>query len=158
MPLSVGGFVSYFESGSAVSDKQAYTYAGLLIMSMVVDVFINHSASMGLMHISMKMGVACSTAIYRKSLKLSQKALGQTTVGHIINLLSNDISNFDYSFILFHYIWIAPIQAMVGTYLLYRIIGVAAFSGISFLLIFIPLQSKSLATKSMYFIVNHKIS
>lgn len=109
-----------------------------------MDGLISHPSIMALMHISMKMRVACCSLIYRKSVRLSRTALAQTTVGQIVNLLSNDVSKFDQGFILIHYIWIAPIETAVGTYLLYKVIGVAAFSGIAFLLLFVPLQSRYL--------------
>lgn len=69
-------------------------------------------------------------------------ALGQTTVGQLVNLLSNDVSKFDQGFVLCHFVWVGPIQTAVGIYMLYRVIGVAAFFGVAFLLSFIPLQSK----------------
>ena len=33
---------------------------------------------------------------YIQSLKLSNSALGQTTTGHVVNLMSNDVVRFDY--------------------------------------------------------------
>lgn len=144
MPLSIGGLVTYFQSeASEVTEGEAYIYASLIILTLMVDLFINHPTMMAMMHITMKMRVSCCSLIYRKSLRLSRTALAQTTIGQIVNLLSNDVSKFEQGFVLLHYAWIAPIQTIVGTYLLYRVIGVSAFSGIGFLLMFIPLQSKS---------------
>lgn len=141
MPLSVGGLVNYFQSEDSQTTKQdAYLYAGLIILCLLIDGIVNHPVMMAMMHFTMKLRVSCCALIYRKCLRLSYPALAQTTVGQIVNLLSNDVSKFDQDFILFHYLWIAPIQTAIGTYLLYRIIGVAAFTGIVFILLFIPLQ------------------
>lgn len=117
-------------------------YAGLIVFSTLTECFLGHPSMMALMHISMKLRVSCSAMIYRKTLKLSQRALGQTTVGQLVNLLSNDVSKFDQGFVLAHYIWIGPIQTVVGTYMIYREIGIATFGGIAFLLFFIPMQSE----------------
>nr|CAH7746331.1 unnamed protein product [Callosobruchus chinensis] len=77
---------------------------------------------------------------FRKILRLSRASLGKTTVGHLVNLLSNDLSKFDQTFILAHYCWVGPIQVAVGTYMLYREMQVAALIGIAFLVAIVPLQ------------------
>ena len=143
MPMSIGSLVSYFEVGQTrMSEKEAYMYAGLVLLSILTEGFLGHPSMMALMHISMKLRVSCSSLIYRKTLKLTKTALGQTTVGQLVNLLSNDVSKFDQGFVLAHYAWIGPIQAAIGTYFIYRQIQVAAFAGMGFLLFFLPLQSK----------------
>ncbi|KAK9696593.1 ABC transporter [Popillia japonica] len=141
LPYSIRKLVGYFSVGqSHTSLSEAYMYAGLIVISTLTECFLGHPSMMALMHISMKLRVSCSAMIYRKTLKLSQRALGQTTVGQLVNLLSNDVSKFDQGFVLAHYIWIGPIQTIVGTYMIYREIGIATFGGIAFLLFFIPMQ------------------
>uniref|UniRef100_A0A1Y1N121 ABC transmembrane type-1 domain-containing protein n=2 Tax=Photinus pyralis TaxID=7054 RepID=A0A1Y1N121_PHOPY len=142
LPLAVGEFISYFEEKPTEgSEANAYTYAALIVFCILLNAFVNHSTAMGLMHISMKMAIACSSFIYRKSLTLTHTRLVQVTSGHILNLLSTDVSHLEYGLLVVHYIWISPIQVVVGIYLLYRVIGVAAFLGISLHLLYIPLQS-----------------
>ncbi|GJQ86454.1 hypothetical protein Trydic_g10361 [Trypoxylus dichotomus] len=141
LPYSIRKLVSYFTVGQThTSLTEAYLYAGLVVASTLTECFLGHPSMMALMHISMKLRVSCSAMIYRKTLKLSQRALGQTTVGQLVNLLSNDVSKFDQGFVLAHYIWVGPIQTIVGTYMIYREIGIATFGGIAFLLFFIPMQ------------------
>ncbi|KAK5648315.1 hypothetical protein RI129_003207 [Pyrocoelia pectoralis] len=140
MPMCVDNLVSYYENQSNISLEETYIYAGVLIGIIFLDGIVEHQAMLAIMHTCMKMRVSCCSLVYRKSLKLSRTSLSQTTVGQIINLLSNDVSKFDQSFVLYHYAFLGPIETMVGTYLLYRTLGVAAFAGIAFLLLFIPLQ------------------
>lgn len=140
-PILIGKLVSFFAKGQVVmSDDEAYVYGGLLILCLVVDRLITHPTMMWIMHVAMKLRISCSTLIYRKTLRLSRGALGKTTVGQLVNLLSNDVSKFDQGFVLAHFCWIAPIQTAVGTYFLYKQINVAAFLGVAFLLMFLPLQ------------------
>lgn len=144
MPLAIGKLVSYFEKDQThTSENEAYITAGIIVLCRLTDALISHKSMMGLMHITMKMRVACGSLIYRKILKLDRTALANTTIGQLVNLLSNDVNKLDQGFILANYVWIAPIQAIVGTYLLYREIGIAAFFGVILLLSFIPVQSKA---------------
>ncbi|XP_022919143.2 probable multidrug resistance-associated protein lethal(2)03659 [Onthophagus taurus] len=139
-PIAIGKVVAHFNVDSQVSLEEAYVYTGLIILSFLTECFLGHPSMMALMHISMKLRVSCSAMIYRKTLKLTRTSLGQTTVGQLVNLLSNDVSKFDQGFVLAHFAWIGPIQTAVGTYMVYREIGIAAFGGIAFLIFFVPMQ------------------
>lgn len=97
---------------------------------------------MELQHTGMKMRVACCSLIYRKSLRLSNVALAQTTIGQMINLLSNDVNRFDHAAMNFHNLWVTPIQVFLIMYLVYAQVGWTGIVGIGFIMIFIPLQSK----------------
>ena len=90
----------------------------------------------------MKVRVACCSLIYRKTLKLTKTALGETTIGQAVNLLSNDVNRFDISIIFLHYLWLGPLETIIMTYVMYDVIdvGVSSVIGVAFLLMFIPLQ------------------
>lgn len=64
-------------------------------------------------------------------LRLSHTSLGLTSIGNIINLMSNDVNRFDLALIHLHYIWLMPIQAVILTYFTYKSCGVAAFAGVA---------------------------
>lgn len=65
--------------------------------------------------------------IYRKCLRLTKTDLGEISTGHIINLISNDLGRMD-TFIQFtHYLWLAPLQALMVTYLMYQEVGSEKF-------------------------------
>lgn len=71
---------------------------------------------------------------------MSQTALGETTVGQVINLISNDVGRFDIAANSIHYVWIGPLLTIVVIYLLWHEIGVSSLIGVSGFLFFIPLQ------------------
>lgn len=75
-----------------------------------------------------------------QALRLSKISLGQTTVGQIVNLLSNDVNRFDIAFIFLQYLWLGPLQTCIVTYLMWQQVGPAAVIGLVTLFIFIPLQ------------------
>lgn len=75
-----------------------------------------------------------------QALRLNKTALGETTVGQVVNLLSNDVNRFDFVVIFLHYIWLGPLQTLVVTYFLWQEIGVSSIIGVAVLLMIIPLQ------------------
>lgn len=74
-------------------------------------------------------------------MKLSNKAVGESTVGQMVNLLSNDVSRFERFTQYLHYLWLAPLQFSLIVYLSWQSIGNATFVGGSLLLLFVPFQS-----------------
>lgn len=142
-PLALGKLIEYYKPNhSGISLRDAYLYAGGVIACSFINVFVQHPYMMAILHMGMKMRVACCSLIYRKALRLSKTALGQTTAGQVVNLLSNDVNRFDIAIIFLHYLWIGPVETVIVTYFMYQQIGVSAVFGIVFLLLFIPLQGK----------------
>lgn len=141
-PLFLGGLVTYY---SVTEDPDnimtAYLYALGIIVCSAFNVLFQHPYMLGTMHVGMKMRVAMCSMIYRKALRLSQNALGDTTAGQVVNLISNDVGRLDLATIFIHYLWLGPLQTVVITYLMYMQIGVSAIFGVAFMLLFLPLQA-----------------
>lgn len=77
-------------------------------------------------------------------LRLSQEALGHTNVGQLVNLMSNDVNRLDLFALMFNQIWIAPLQAVISTAILYFfVMGPSSLVGMGVLILFVPFQSKS---------------
>lgn len=140
-PIALGQLIAYYiPNQTTISEKEAYLYAGAVVLCSLLNVFVTHPYMMGALHLGMKLRVACCSLVYRKSLRLSKTALGQTTVGQVVNLLSNDVNRFDVALIFAHQLWIGPLETIIVAYLMYLQIGISAFIGVAFLLMFIPLQ------------------
>ena len=91
-----------------MSQLEAYLYATGVVLCSAIYTFTHHPYFFGVMHLGMKIRVASCSLLYRlvssftlrvylpltprKALKLSNSALGQTTVGQMVNLLSNDVN------------------------------------------------------------------
>ncbi|XP_023166760.2 probable multidrug resistance-associated protein lethal(2)03659 [Drosophila hydei] len=143
-PLCLGGLVAYYsDSNNLESDDQttAILYAVGVILCSAFNVLFMHPYMLGMFHTGMKVRVAMCSMIYRKALRLSRTALGDTTTGQVVNLISNDVGRLDVSVIHTHYLWLGPVEIGVVTWLMYREIGVSAFFGVAIMLLFIPLQA-----------------
>ncbi|KAF5283712.1 hypothetical protein FQR65_LT13747 [Abscondita terminalis] len=140
-PILLGELVAYYMNDyEHLTQRDLYLYAAGVVGCSLVIVLITHPYMMGILHVGMKMRVACCSLIYRKALKLSKSSLGQTTVGQIVNLLSNDVNRFDVAVLFAHQLWVGPLETFVVTYFMYEEVGISALLGVIFLLLFIPVQ------------------
>ena len=76
-----------------------------------------------------------------QALRLSNKAIGESTIGQMVNLLSNDVNRFDSYPMFLHYLWAGPLQFVLVMYLSWKSIGNATFVGGALILLFVPFQS-----------------
>ncbi|XP_043679995.1 ATP-binding cassette sub-family C member 4-like isoform X1 [Vespula pensylvanica] len=145
-PIFQGYIINYFnislKNSKRITKEEGIFYALGLVINIIISVCIFHHAYFQSQEIGMQIRVACTSLIYKKILRLSKAALMQTTnAGQIINILSNDMNRFDIVSINLHYLWIAPIQLVVVTYIMWAMIGVSTFFGIiCLLLISFPVQ------------------
>lgn len=134
--------IEYFTPNSKVTLTEAYLYGTGVVMMAAVYTFTHHPYFFGVMYTGMKVRIACCSILYRKALKLSNTALGQTTIGQMVNLLSNDVNRFDTTVLFNHYLWAGPLQLIIVTGLLCNKIGPSALVGAGLLIAAVPLQSK----------------
>ncbi|KFB53213.1 AGAP003221-PA-like protein [Anopheles sinensis] len=122
--------------------NDAFWLSGLLVLLTLFGCFCSHHSDLRERLIGARMRIACCSVIYRKTLRMSKKAAGQTPAGYMINLLSNDVSRLDYGFIYVHYVWVLPFQACFTCYLIWRRVQWAAIVGVVGLLVkTIPVQT-----------------
>ncbi|KAH8263594.1 hypothetical protein KR044_011336 [Drosophila immigrans] len=141
MPLLLAGLIAEFATYGNGESLKAQIYGAVMVTCIVTGVLLFHPFMMHMMHLAMKMRVAVSCAIYRKALRLSRTALGGTTTGQVVNLVSNDLGRFDRALIHLHFLWLGPLELLIASYFLYLQIGVASFYGIAILLLYLPLQT-----------------
>lgn len=139
-PIMLGKLLNYFRDDSDITKNQAFLYAGAVVSCIFITSLMNNHVFMGGFHYGMKLRAACCALIYRKSLRLSKTALGETASGKIVNLLSNDVSRFDLVSILIHHMWGSPVVALIVTYFMWTEAGWAGILGIATVISVVPLQ------------------
>lgn len=136
----------------------------ILSACLVVDAFImvilSHHAFFGESVVGMRIRVAVSSLVYRKvkefscsnknfntgpiqTLKLTETSLRQTTPGQIVNLLSNDVSRFDFVTLSLQFLWIFPFPIIGCMYFLWNSFGISSLVGLlAIIVLTIPVQGK----------------
>uniref|UniRef100_A0A8C3IPE3 ATP binding cassette subfamily C member 4 (PEL blood group) n=1 Tax=Chrysemys picta bellii TaxID=8478 RepID=A0A8C3IPE3_CHRPI len=143
-PVFLGKIINYFEFFDPLDTAAlnfAYGYAAALSVCTLILAITHHLYFYHVQRAGMKLRVAMCHMIYRKALRLSNTALGKTTTGQIVNLLSNDVNKFDQVTIFLHFLWAGPLQAIAVTALLWIEIGPSCFAGMAILIILLPLQT-----------------
>ncbi|XKL66417.1 hypothetical protein PGB90_009837 [Kerria lacca] len=99
-------------------------------------------------HLSCRIKVAISSLLYRKCLHLESNSSENTSAGHVINLLSNDMRQFDESVANFSYLWGGILSSLLILVAAAHLVGV--YPAIVFITtIFLALPFQTLLSKSM---------
>ncbi|KAJ8929220.1 hypothetical protein NQ314_018099 [Rhamnusium bicolor] len=140
-PLLISRFLQFYKPNQTdMTKNEAYIYAGLIVFATFMQILCTHTYLLHVLHLAMKIRVAVCSLIYRKALKLSRSALAETTIGQMVNLLSNDVGRFDFATTHVNFYWLAPLETIVIMYLVYVYVGPTGLTGCGFLLLFIPFQ------------------
>ncbi|KAK6485739.1 multidrug resistance-associated protein 4-like isoform X1 [Huso huso] len=143
-PVFLGKLIIFFETYNH-DDREAlyvaYGYAAGVSLSTFAFAVLHHLYFYHVQRAGMKIRVAMCHMIFKKALCLSNTALGKTTTGQIVNLLSNDVNKFDEVTIFLHFLWIGPLQAVAVTALLWQEIGPSCLAGMAILVFLMPLQT-----------------
>ncbi|KAK6635825.1 hypothetical protein RUM44_001079 [Polyplax serrata] len=140
-PILLGQLLSYFTLSTEMTLNEALLYASAMVGCIFLSsLFGSHYLKNSFQH-GMKLRVACSSLLYRKSLKIDKSALGDVASGQVVNLLANDVSRFDFVTVFLHYMWSAPLGAIVIIYYMWTSAGPISLVGVLAILLVVPLQS-----------------
>lgn len=135
-------YINISRKDTKTTYHEALMYAvGIVCLNVLNAVLLNHVQILAY-HLALKTRVAVCSLIYRKALKLSQTALGETSSGKVINLLSNDVGRFESALFFCNYLWIAPFFTFIVGYLLWFEIRYAGLIGIGVVFTIMPILSR----------------
>ncbi|CAH0558001.1 unnamed protein product [Brassicogethes aeneus] len=139
--VMLGNLLDFFQPQSTMSKNEALLYATAMVILNLAMVFANNQYLMNSFHYGARLRAAICALVYRKALRLSKTALGDTASGKIVNLISSDVSRFEYVTVLIHQMWVAPTSAAIGLYIMYSKCGYPIFIGIIPFFLILVLQS-----------------
>ncbi|XP_061829600.2 ATP-binding cassette sub-family C member 4 [Nerophis lumbriciformis] len=143
-PVILGILIRFFENYNPNDGKalnRILGFAAGLSMCTIALALLHHLYFFHVQRAGMQIRVAMCHMIYKKALCLSSYAMGKTTTGQIVNLLSNDVNRFDDVTIFIHFLWVGPLQAAVVVGLLWQEIGPSCLAGMVVILFLMPVQT-----------------
>ncbi|ESO87141.1 hypothetical protein LOTGIDRAFT_107213, partial [Lottia gigantea] len=127
-------------------DKDSYLwvglfYAGCMFTVALIQSFILHQYFHGCFLLGMRIRTAIVSAVYRKTLVLSNTSRKNSTVGEIVNLMSVDAQRFMDLMTYFHTIWSGPLQIAIAIYFLWQTLGPSILAGLGVMILLIPINA-----------------
>ncbi|XP_034942392.1 probable multidrug resistance-associated protein lethal(2)03659 isoform X1 [Chelonus insularis] len=141
IPILLGRLLRYFRENGGVTYNDALMYAGGICLATGISAITLNQTLFGGYHLGGRIRIAVCSIVYRKALRLSTTAFGDTAPGKVVNLIANDVNRFDLVCILFHYMWSSPLSGLIIAYFLYDEAGYAGIIGLLAVFIVVPIQS-----------------
>ncbi|CAG2115925.1 unnamed protein product, partial [Medioppia subpectinata] len=117
-----------------------YMYALLLILTNTFQSLINGYQSQRMAVLGMRIRACLVSAVYRKSLVLSNHSKSGTTSGEIVNLMAVDSQRFSDMLPFISFVYTAPVQIGISLWLLYNELGIATMGGLVLMIVMVPVN------------------
>ncbi|VDO81420.1 unnamed protein product [Schistosoma curassoni] len=139
-PLLLKLLLNFLQNTQSEPIWHGYLYA----IAIFIDTSVQSLILQSYFHIVFKLGMniktAITAAVYRKSLRLSNKARYQSTTGQIMNLMSSDAQQFVQLMPFINILWSGPFQITIAMVFLWRELGPSVLAGVGVLLLLLPLN------------------
>ncbi|KAF9329230.1 hypothetical protein BG006_007662 [Podila minutissima] len=136
-------FVMSYKKGEQPQPiHRGYTIAGLMFVCSLSQTTVLHQYFHLCLRTGMHIRAGLVTAIYQKSLRLSNSARQEFTVGEIVNHMSIDAQRVQDLVTYLHVVWSGLFQIAIALYLLYDTMGWAIFAGVAIMICTIPLNAR----------------
>ncbi|KAK9685100.1 hypothetical protein K7432_015628 [Basidiobolus ranarum] len=120
---------------------RGYTIAGAMFLTALMQTIFSQQYFQRSTVAGMKLYGALVTAIYRKTLVLSNTARHNYTVGEIVNHMTVDAQRVQDLCMYGNIVWSGPFQIGLSLYFLYQTLGPSIFAGVGIMILSIPLNS-----------------
>ncbi|CAM4787371.1 unnamed protein product [Rotaria magnacalcarata] len=139
-PLLIRELIVYISNASKLPTYIGYVSAvGLGIIS-IVQAIIYQQTFFQNQRVGIRIRNTLSCAIYQRLTKINTVSLYVTTAAQTINLVANDAGKFEEMSINFHYLWLAPLEALITFGLIWWNIGLPTLFGYVILILLTPVQ------------------
>ncbi|PNP80958.1 hypothetical protein FNYG_05425 [Fusarium nygamai] len=143
-------FISFVDSYRS-SQPEPFTLGAAIALSMffvsVGQSLCLHQCFQRLAQTGIKLKSSLASAIYRKSLRLSNEARGAKSIGDIVNLMAVDSQRLQDVTQFSQHLWSSPLQIFLCTASLYGLLGYSMFAGVALMIATIPINGS--ITRSM---------
>ncbi|CAF4182595.1 unnamed protein product [Rotaria sp. Silwood2] len=140
LPLLIREIILYISNTSGLPAYVGYVSAVGLGLCSILQAIIHQHIFFRNQRIGIRIRNMLSCAIYKHLLTINTASLYKTTAAQTINLVANDASKFEEMASYFHYIWFAPIEALIMFGLIWWSIGLPTLFGYAILVLLVPTQ------------------
>ncbi|EGZ28989.1 hypothetical protein PHYSODRAFT_322581 [Phytophthora sojae] len=106
-------------------------WLGVLFASRVANALVSSQVRLYLELIALRLTVTLKALLFRKAMRRSIQSKGDANAVDISNLFSSDVDSVLWAAYGINNLWITPLQIIVVVFMLYYVIGLAAFAGLA---------------------------
>ncbi|KAF1319108.1 Abc transporter c family member 5, partial [Globisporangium splendens] len=106
-------------------------WLGTFFASRILNAIVSAQMSFYLQLVAIRMTVALKSLLFRKAIRRSTQSKNDVRAVDISNLYTSDVNNILMAAFQINSLWILPLQIIVVVYMLYDVIGLAAFAGLT---------------------------
>jgi len=151
-PVFLNLLVTFVKSPNEPAWK-GYFYAALLFVCTMIGAIGEAQYFQIVMRVGMQVRSALQSAVFRKSMYISNKGRKGGKYGAnlaVNNLISSDCENVEMATRNFHILWSSPLRIFVSMYLLYLQLSWPSLIGAAFLVLMMPVQKKVVEKLTLY--------
>ncbi|KAE9550784.1 hypothetical protein FO519_005999 [Halicephalobus sp. NKZ332] len=138
-PLLLNSLITFTESPGASLFEGIGIAVLMFICGELRSLFMNNYFTI-MYRTGVRLQSVLTTAVFHKTLRLSNSARRGKTVGEIINLMAIDVERFQMLTTQCQQYWSTPLQIVISLFLLYQYLGIAFVGGVVVMLLMIPVN------------------
>lgn len=120
---------------------RGFVIAALLFLTAAIQTLSLHQYFQLVNIAGMRARAGVVTALFRKSLRLSNKSRGERSTGDVVNLMSVDANRLPDFLMYAHILWSAVFQITIAFVSLFNLLGWSAFIGVAIMMISVPVNT-----------------
>ena len=124
-----------------VSSNTPYATAGAMCVCAICAGVLHHHYFFEGWRAGMRWRAAAMALVFEKTLRLRLESLAAASAGRVVNIVTNDVERFSKLSQYLSYVVVAPLEAAVIIWLIYRENGAATFAGLAMLIVLVVVQT-----------------
>ena len=136
--LLLRALIAHLEGTDKMESKRLWATVVLFFVAPLLASIAGENSRVIMARLGTRVKTAIMARVFSKSLRLSSRAMSETSTGTIVNLMSNDAQQIQRFANFCNLLWTSPIQISVALWLIHREVGNAMFIGFGFMLVLFP--------------------
>ncbi|XP_070581498.1 multidrug resistance-associated protein 1-like [Ptychodera flava] len=129
-----------FSTDDSTDPWQGYVCVALMFCRGMLHCILGHHHHHTCIKVGMRIRTATMSAVYRKTLTLTNDARKSSTVGEIVNVMAEDAQRLMDVCTYINMVWSSPLQLILSLYFLWQTLGPSVLAGLAVLLLMIPIN------------------
>ncbi|KAG5362582.1 Metal resistance protein [Yarrowia sp. B02] len=133
-------FVGRYNQGK-VPLSQGFSIVAVAGTIMFLKSLLDNRKTLMTISLKVRFETSLSQAVHEKALKLAPSSVAETSIGELVNILSNNIADLSNCLDYIHTVWSLPLQIAICWTTMYSMVGNAMWVGMAAMLVVVPITA-----------------